>query len=258
MNLQTHIEERLTRRKVLLMTHLIAGFPSLEANWRMLEIMAEVGVDLVELQMPFSEPVADGPVFARANQQALASGLTLDQYFDLMQRSTAAFPLPHLMMGYYNTAFRLGHGPFCRRLAASGACGFILPDLPVEEYGDLGAAGAECEQAPILLMTPTNTDQRLQQIGAQAKGFIYAVARKGVTGRQTDLDDELYRFIARCRAATDLPLGVGFGLRSGEDLRQLQGQAEIGIVGSVLLEVWERAGEAGYAALLRDLAAGRD
>ena len=258
MNLQTYIEERLTERKVLLMTHLIAGFPSLEANWRMLEIMAEVGVDLVELQMPFSEPIADGPTFALANQQALESGLTLDEYFNLMQRATATFSFPHLMMGYYNTAFRLGHGPFCRRLAASGACGFILPDLPVEEYGDLWTASAECEQTPILLMTPTNTEQRLHQIGTQAKGFVYAVARKGVTGSQTDLGDELYRFIACCRAATDLPLGIGFGLRSREDLRQLQGQAEIGIVGSVLLEVWEREGEAGYAALLRDLAAGRN
>lgn len=258
MNLQAYIEERLAERKVLMMTHLIAGFPSLEANWRMLEIMAEVGVDLVELQMPFSEPIADGPTFAQANQQALKSGLALDQYFDLMQRATAAFPFPHLMMGYYNTAFRLGHGPFCRRLAASGASGFILPDLPVEEYGDLWTASAECEQTPILLMTPTNTEQRLRQIGTQAQAFVYAVARKGVTGRQTDLDDGLYRFIARCRAATDLPLGIGFGLRSREDVRQLQGRAEIGIVGSVLLEIWEREGEAGYAALLRTLAAGRD
>ena len=185
MNLQAYIEERLTERKVLLMTHLIAGFPSLEANWRMLEIMAEAEVDLVELQMPFSEPIADGPTFARANQQALASGLTLDQYFDLMQRATAAFSFPHLMMGYYNTAFRLGHGPFCRRLAASGACGFILPDLPVEEYGDLWAAGTECEQTPIVLMTPTNTDERLHQIGVQAKGFVYGGGAQG-RNRQPD------------------------------------------------------------------------
>ena len=89
------------------------------------------------------------------------------------------------MMGYYNTAFRLGHGPFCRRLAASGACGFILPDLPVEEYGDLLAVGAEYEQTPIMLMTPTNTEQRLQQIGAQAEGFVYAVGAQG-RNRQPD------------------------------------------------------------------------
>ena len=218
MNLQAYIAERLAERRVLLMTHLIAGFPSLEANWRMLEIMAEVGVDLVELQMPFSEPVADGPTFARANQHALAQGLMLAQYFDLMQRATATFPFPHLLMGYYNTAFRLGHDPFCRRLAACGACGYILPDLPVEEYGDLFACSRQWEQTPILLMTPTNTDERLAQIGAHAAGFVYAVARRGVTGRQTDVSEDLYRFIARCRRATDVPLGVGFGLRQGADL----------------------------------------
>jgi len=100
------------------MTHVIAGYPSLQANWRMLEIMAEVGVDMVELQMPFSEPVADGPTFALANQKALERGISLDQFFDLMQRSTARFDFPHLMMGYYNVVFRLGHQAFCRRLRA--------------------------------------------------------------------------------------------------------------------------------------------
>lgn len=257
MNLQAYIAARLKERKVLLMTHLIAGFPSLEANWRMLEIMAEVGVDLVELQMPFSEPVADGPTFARANQLALEAGITLAQYFALMQRSTAAFSFPHLMMGYYNTAYRLGHDAFCQRLQDSGSCGYILPDLPIEEYGDLIELSDERDLTSILLMTPTNTDLRLAKIGAQARGFVYAVARKGVTGGQTDLGDELYEFIARCRQATDLPIGIGFGLRSGDDLRQLHGQAEIGIVGSELLNTWERAGEQGYRALLQDLAAGR-
>ena len=240
------------------MTHLIAGFPSLEANWRMLEIMGEVGVDLVELQMPFSEPVADGPTFARANQLALAGGITRDQYFALMQRSTATFAFPHLMMGYYNTAYRLGHGAYCQRLQEAGASGYILPDLPVEEYGDLFALNAAHDLTSILLMTPTNTDQRLAKIGAHAQGFVYAVARKGVTGSQTDLGSELQQFITRCRQATDLPLGIGFGLRGGADLRQLHGHAEIGIVGSELLNTWERDGEAGYTALLRDLAAGRD
>jgi tryptophan synthase alpha chain len=257
LNLQAHIAEQLKERKVLLMTHLIAGFPSLEANWRMLEIMGEVGVDLVELQMPFSEPVADGPTFALANQHALQAGITLNKYFDLMRRSTEAFAFPHLMMGYYNTAFRLGHGPFCQRLVDNGGCGYILPDLPIEEYGDLFTESAERELTSIMLMTPTNTDQRLAKIGAKASGFVYAVARKGVTGSHTDLGDELYQFIARCRQVTDLPIGVGFGLRSGDDLRQLHGQAEIGIVGSELLNTWQRDGEDGYRDLLQDLADGR-
>lgn len=257
MNLTEYIQERLEQRRVLLMTHLIAGFPSLEANWRMLEIMAEVDVDLVELQMPFSEPVADGPTFARANQQALTKGITLDQYFELMQRSTRDFDFPHLMMGYYNTAFRLGHADFCGRLQDSGAAGFILPDLPIEEYGDLFALSQAHGLSPILLMTPTNSAARLEEIGGHARGFVYAVARKGVTGSRTDLGADLRDFVGRYRQATTLPIGVGFGLRSGDDMRGLQGTAEIGIVGSALLTAWEEEGEAGYRQLLGELAEGR-
>jgi len=256
-NLTAYIRERLEGRRVLLMTHLIAGYPSLEANWRMLEIMGEVDVDLVELQMPFSEPVADGPTFAGANQQALERGITLDQYFAFMERAARQFRFPHLMMGYYNTAFRLGHERFCARLQESGAAGFILPDLPVEEYGELLDLSEKRGLSPIQLMTPTNTSGRLEQIGQYARGFVYAVARKGVTGRKTELDQDLYAFIGRCRRATDLPLGIGFGLRHGDDLRSLQGQAEIGIVGSVLLTTWEEGGGEGYGKLLRDLSEGR-
>jgi len=258
LKLTAYIPQRLQSRKILVMTHVIAGHPSLEANWQMLELMAEAGVDLVELQMPFSEPVADGPVFARANQQALANGLRLDQYFELLRRSARAFPFPHLMMGYYNTAFRLGHGEFCAKLQESGAAGFILPDLPFEEYGDLFALSAQRGLNPILLMAPTNTDGRLERIGQRARGFVYAVARKGVTGSRTELEGGLYGFIQRCRQATHLPLGLGFGLGSGEDVRQLQGRVEIAIVGSALLERWEKEGREGYRRLLQELCAGRD
>jgi tryptophan synthase alpha chain len=256
--LTAYLRNRLKERRILLMTHLIAGYPSLEANWRMLEIMAEAGVDLVELQMPFSEPVADGPTFAGANQKALEKGLKQEQYFGLMRRATGKFAFPCLFMGYYNAAFRLGHAGFCARLKESGAAGFILPDLPVEEYGDLFALSEEHGLCPVLLMAPTNKQDRLQKIGRQARGLVYGVARRGVTGRKTDVDREVYAFIDRCRKATDLPLGIGFGLRSGEDVRQLQGRAEIAIVGSVLLETWEKGGEKAYAELLRDLSGGRD
>jgi len=257
MNLQRYIEERLTERKVLLMTHLIAGYPSLDENWRMLEIMGEVGVDLVELQMPFSEPMADGPTFARANQASLENGTTLAQYFDLMQRSTSTFDFPHLMMGYYNTAFNMGDAAYCQKLKECGAVGFILPDLPLEEAETLFALSDENELHPIQLMTPTNTDARLATLGQHACGFVYVVARRGVTGTKTDIDQEIYTFVERCKRATDVPLAVGFGLTSGADLERLQGKAEIGIVGSELLRVWEQEGEVAYTALLRDLAAGR-
>ena len=257
MNLTDYIGQRLERHRILLMTHAIIGYPSLEANWEMLEIMQEVGVDMVELQMPFSEPVADGPTFARANHVAIEGGIKLDQYFEFLQRANRAFDFPHLMMGYYNTVFRLGHEAFCRRLQDCGAAGFIVPDLPFDEYGDLAPASNACALSPILLMTPTNTVERLAHIGAMASGFVYAVARKGVTGQRTNLDQSLDAFLARCRQSTSLPLALGFGLGSSADLRRLQGQVEMGIVGSALLEAWDRGGAGEYRDLLQDLSQGR-
>ena len=184
MDLTNYIRRELESKKILLMTHVIVGYPSLEANWRMLEIMGAAGVDLVELQMPFSEPIADGPTFARANQLALEHGIQFEQYFSLLQRATGTFPFPHLMMGYYNSAFRMGHQSFCERLRQCGAAGFILPDLPIEEYQDLNDYSNQCDLTPILLMTPTNSQARLREIGQSAKGFVYAVARRGVTGER--------------------------------------------------------------------------
>ena len=257
MDLTRYIHTALESKKILVMTHVIAGYPSLEVNWRMLEIMAEAGVDLVELQMPFSEPIADGPTFARANQRALEQGIRLEQYFSFLKRASDRFSFPHLMMGYYNTAFRMGHQSFCQRLRQSGADGFIVPDLPFEEYDDLDDYSRQFDLTPVLLMTPTNSAQRLKRIGERARGFVYAVARRGVTGAKTQLDDALIDFISDCRSSTQLPLALGFGLKSGEDVLALQGRVEIAIVGSALLECWEERGEEGYRALLQDLSRSR-
>ena len=257
--LQDYVTQRLAgERQILLMTHLIVGYPSLDANRAMLSIMAANDVDLIELQMPFTEPVADGPTFVRANQESLARGLKVDDYFDFLAEAGGVCAFPRLFMGYYNTAFRIGHKRFCERLAEAGAVGYILPDLPLEEYGDLAGESETRQLESILLMTPTNTTQRLQQLGDRARGFVYAVARKGVTGQATRFEADLYGFFDRCRAATDLPLALGFGLRTGEDLAALQGRVEIGIVGSALLNAWEEGGEAAYGALVEELAAARN
>ena len=257
LKLEAEIRQRLGERNILLMTHLIVGYPSLEANWEMLEVMAEVDVDMVELQLPFSEPIADGPTFARANQLALERGISTAAYFDFFGRASERFEFPHLMMGYYNAAFRMGHRKFCQQLSSSGGRGYILPDLPFEEYGDLFDCSRESSLAPILLMTPTNTRERLVQIGARSAGFVYVVARKGVTGRRSELDAHLDDFLEQCRASTPLPLALGFGLQNGDDLRGLHDRVEMGIVGSALLHRWEADGLEGYRKLLEDLGAAR-
>ncbi|MGQ4808642.1 Tryptophan synthase alpha chain [Candidatus Entotheonellaceae bacterium PAL068K] len=252
-SLETYIRDRMQRKTLLLMTHVVVGYPSLDANMAMLEAMQRADVDLVELQMPFSEPIADGPVFIRANQQALEAGLVREQYFAFMQRAAANFTLKFLMMGYYNSVFQMGHELFCASLVEHGGSGFILADLPHEEAGDLYQQADAYQLAPIMLMTPTTPIARLHEIAAHARGFIYCVARKGVTGMRTAVDHSLAAFIARCRQTTPLPLALGFGLQTGADLQRVAELVDIGIVGTALLMAWEQGGVKPYETLLQSL-----
>jgi tryptophan synthase alpha chain len=251
--LEAYVHERLQRKKLLLMTHAVVGYPSLDANMAMLEAMQRADADLVELQMPFSEPIADGPVFVRANQLALEAGITRERYFAFMRRAAASFDLKILMMGYYNSAFQMGHESFCASLAEHGGCGFILADLPPEEAGDLYRQADDYHLSPIMLMTPTTPDARLRLIARQARGLVYCVARRGVTGTHTRVDQMLEAFIGRCRQATPLPLALGFGLQSGADFRRVRELVDIGVVGTSLLTAWERGGATQYNALLQEL-----
>ena len=253
--LETYLRQRLQRKKLLLMTHVVVGYPSLDANMAMLEAMQRAEVDVVEFQLPFSEPIADGPVFVRANQSALAAGMHWERYFTFMQRATRVFDFKMLMMGYYNSVLQMGHETFCACLAEHGGSGFIVADLPPEEASELLQHADTHHLSPIVLMTPTNSLARLQEIARSARGFVYCVARKGVTGRQTHLDDSLEAFMMRCRQATALPLALGFGLRTGADLRRLHGLADMGILGTALLTTWEQGGAVQYERLLQDLRA---
>jgi tryptophan synthase alpha chain len=253
--LEAYVRERLQRKQLLLMTHAVVGYPSLEANMAMLEAMQRADVDLVELQMPFSEPIADGPVFVRANQRALDAGMNREQYFAFMQRAAANFDFKILLMGYYNSAFQMGHEPFCASLAEHGGCGFILADLPPEEAGDLYRQADDYHLSPIMLMTPATPEARLRLIARQARGFVYCVARRGVTGIHTKVDETLAAFIGRCRQATSLPLALGFGLQSGADLRRVRDLVDIGVVGTSLLTAWEQGGVAQYNTFLQALRA---
>lgn len=250
-SLEQYLRERQRSKPLLVMTHVVCGYPSFDDNLRELEIMAEFGVDLVELQFPFSEPNADGPLFVRANEMALKKGVRPSDCFAFMEKVSARFPFKVLMMGYYNTVYKMGAKTFITRLQASGGCGYILPDLPVEEAAELHQLSAGLD--PIVLMTPTSTNQRMAKLAAAAKGFIYAVARKGVTGKQTDMSDDVSAFIERCRQFTTLPIGVGFGISRREDIDYLRGKADIAIIGTAALKAWEEGGETALRAFFSDL-----
>lgn len=240
--LEQYLRERRQNKDLLIMTHVVCGYPSFEDNWTELEIMAEFGVDIVELQFPFSEPSADGPLFVRANELALKAGVTPADCFAFMEKVSKHFPFKVLMMGYYNTAFKMGIDTFLQRLAAAGGCGYILPDLPVDEAAELHRLSEQYDLAPVVLMTPTSTERNLTKLGAAARGMVYAVARKGVTGTKTDMSDELNQFLDRCRQHTSLPIGVGFGVSGKDDIDFLRGRADMAIIGTAALKAWEEGG----------------
>ncbi|OGL08202.1 MAG: tryptophan synthase subunit alpha [Candidatus Rokubacteria bacterium RIFCSPLOWO2_12_FULL_71_22] len=252
--LERDVRDGLAKKPILLMTHLVVGYPSLDANWTMLEAMDAARVDLVELQLPFSEPIADGPWFVKANQEAIRAGTSWTTYFDFAARAVSRFRFPVLFMGYYNSVFRMGGERFCARLAAAGMRGFIVADLPPEEAADLNATARAHALDPILLMTPANSTERLREIGRQASGFVYCLGRKGVTGKQTDLSQGVADFLGRCRMATSLPLALGFGIRTPADVSALRGLADIAIVGTACLETWEARGPDAYREFVQALA----
>jgi len=258
MSLNKYIAERKTAlagssRNALIMTHVVCGYPSFEDNWQELEIMAEFGIDLVELQFPFSEPSADGPLFVKANQEAISGGVHVQDCFDFMKKVTATFPFKIVMMGYYNTVFKTGHRAFLKKLKEAGGEAFILPDLPVEEAGELHAIAAELDLSPIILMTPTNSDERLKVLASAADGFIYTVARKGVTGTSTEMNKDVADFIARCRQITDLPLAVGFGVSNKSDIAFIEQHADIAVIGTAALKAWEKDTQSGLRAFFTQL-----
>ena len=253
MGLQAYLEKRKQEKDLLVMAHVVCGYPSFDENMQELEIMAEAGVDLVELQFPFSEPSADGPLFVRANEISLKNGTTVDQCFAFMKEVSTRFPFKVLMMGYYNTVFKMGEQRFVDRLVEAGGVGYILPDLPVEEAGNLHRISEQAGVEPIMLMTPTSSDKRLAQLGAAAKGFVYVVARKGVTGSKTQMGDDVAELVKRCRQHTDVPMGVGFGISSKADMDFLRGSADMAIVGTAALKTWEESGADGLRKFFAEL-----
>jgi tryptophan synthase alpha chain len=159
------------------------------------------------------------------------------------------------MMGYYNTAFKMGEEVFIQRLKDAGGVGFILPDLPIEEASRLHELAAEAGIEPVILMTPTSSDKRLAKLGAASRGMVYAVARKGVTGSKTNMGDDVVALIDRCRQHTDVPIGVGFGVSSKQDMDFLRGHADMAIIGTAALKIWEQSGADGLRAFFKEMMA---
>jgi len=253
MLLKNNIEQRRKQKDILIMAHLVLGYPSFESNRQVIEQMIEGGVDLIELQIPFSEPMADGPIILKANQQSLANGTRVSDCIEFAAGITADFDIPFLFMTYYNIIFKYGEEAFFAKAKEIAIQGFIVPDLPPEEGSSFLDLANRFDIAPILIYAPTTTDQRMHELNENANGFIYCVARRGVTGAQTDMDDDISTYLQRCRSATDLPLAVGFGIGSKKDVSFLIGKADIAVIGTKTIRVLEEEGLKGIRPFIAGL-----
>jgi len=253
MELNAYLSGRLAQKEILLMTHIVLGYPSFEAGMKMIEVMVSAGVDLMELQIPFSEPTADGPVIAHANRIALENGATVEDCLNFAYIAARTFDIPFLLMSYYNLPFKYGLKRFVSLLSDYGLQGAIIPDIPPEEGWEYLAAMQRCNLAPILIYAPTTSLERMRYIASFARGFIYCVARKGVTGTETNFADELAAHLKKCRQGTNLPLALGFGIKEKSDIDFLKGKADIAVIGSQTIRIMEEDGIEAVGEFIRGL-----
>jgi tryptophan synthase alpha chain len=253
MSLEQYIRKKLTDKQILLMTHLVLGYPSFNVNREVIEQMVENGVDLIELQIPFSEPVADGPVILKANQDALQQKVSVQECLDFAAEITGKYDIPFLFMTYYNILFKFGVANFVNRARQIGIQGFIIPDLPPEEGEEYLSSMKSCGLAPVQIYAPTSTTERMRYLADNGAGFIYCVARRGVTGKKTDFDTDFNEYLSRCHSATDLPLAVGFGIRDRDDVAYLTGKAEIAVIGSETIRLVDAKGAAAVGPFIAGL-----
>lgn len=251
--LETYLRRQREKKEILLMTHIVVGYPSFEASFEIVKAMVAAGVDLMELQIPFSEPIADGPVILRANQEVLARGARVQQSLAFAERVTAAFEIPFVFMTYCNIVYKYGMAAFAAEMARIGIAGAIVPDLPPEEGGDYLSAMQAHRLAPIFIFSPTTGQERMRMLAGHGRGFIYCVARKGVTGQRTAFSEALEGYLARCRRATDLPLALGFGVKDRSDIDFLRGKADIAVIGTETIRLVDEHGVGAVEGFIRGL-----
>jgi tryptophan synthase alpha chain len=237
------IDERFRRLKQsgerALMPYLTAGDPDLATTRSLILEFEKRGADLIEIGVPFSDPLADGVTIQRASQRSLLAGTTLSRILEMVGRLRADCRLPVLLMSYINPIFHFGYARFAKEAAAVGVDGLIVPDLPPEEAAELIEATAAHNLHTVFLIAPTSPQQRVRTIAAASKGFIYYVSLRGVTGVRSGVSEDLEASLRVIRAETDLPLAVGFGISTPEQVRMVSRAADGVIVGSAIVSLLE-------------------
>jgi tryptophan synthase alpha chain len=229
------------RGEVGLIPFITAGDPDMETTFALVHEMARQGADIIELGVPFSDPMADGPTLQRAAERALQHGTSLSHVFELVRRLRQSLTIPILLFGYYNPIWRYGGERFAADARQAGVDGVLCVDLPPEEAEELKRETDRYDLDMIFLLAPTSSPDRAQKVLARARGFIYYVAVTGVTGVRAALPADLSDMVRRIRAISPVPVGVGFGISSAEHAVQVAGVADAAIVGSAISQVIEQS-----------------
>lgn len=230
------ISEQFKGRKPLI-TYISGGDPSLEMTEKLIYRLQDEGVDIIEIGIPFSDPLADGPVIQAASQRALKSGTTLKNLIVKIKEIKDSVRVPLVLMGYYNSVLNYGEKEFAEDISEAGISGVIIPDLPADERADLAEELKVNGVSQILLVTPNTSEKRLQEITAKCSGFLYCVAMLGTTGNSRKPYPELESYLNRVREYSgDLPLGLGFGIDGPEKVKKIIDYPDGIIIGSALIE----------------------
>jgi tryptophan synthase alpha chain len=233
------------RGELGIVAYITAGDPSLDATLQFVLALADAGADVIELGVPFSDPVADGPTIQRASERALKADTTLRRVIDLVRRIRESSQVPLVLFSYYNPILQMGLENFSRAATEAGADGVLATDLTPEESEDYRRILSKHNLDTIFLAAPTSTDERLKKIGACSSGFLYVISRTGVTGAKDVLPEDLPGLIRRVRLATQLPIAVGFGISQPGHVSVLGGLADAAVVGSALVSEIENAAAPG-------------
>jgi tryptophan synthase alpha chain len=232
-------------RDCRLVTYVTAGDPDLERSADVLRALARGGADVIEVGVPFSDPIADGPVIQRASERALAAGGTLSTALDLVRRVRADVATPMVLFTYVNPVLRLGVETFVARAADAGVDGVLLLDLPIEESGAMHDALDARDLDQVFLVSPTTSAARLHEAGRLGRGFLYAISRLGVTGARETVSADAAPLVSRIRQVTALPIALGFGISTPAHVREVMAYADAAVVGSAIVRTIEAAHAAG-------------
>jgi|SRR6185369_104574 len=237
--LDTKLQEMKRRKTIGIMAHVVVGYPSIEETIATVKTMETSGVDIVELQIPFSDPLADGPTIMKACEKSLENGTRVKDAFVIMKQLSSEVSMPLLFMAYYNSIFNYGVKRFCRDAKTAGATGLIIPDMPLDEENEEHFY-KYCKQYDlhtIQVLSPASNEQRLKKNATAANGFVYCTARQGTTGVKEQLDPNLGKYLQKMSKYFSVPIAVGFGISKKEHIKSIGSNADIAVIGSAVIDL---------------------